>query len=63
MPIRFRMNAEGETKCAWPDSVSSSARQYCEYVQRPWRECQLPELEPDQTLGKGMADEIDNTKA
>ena len=61
MPIRFKTSAKAETKCAWPDCVSSSARQYCEYIQRPWRECQLPELEPDQTEGKKMAAQIDST--
>ena len=35
MPIRFKTTAEGKTKCAWPDCVSWSARQYCEYIQRP----------------------------
>lgn len=59
MPIRFKTDAEGKTKCAWPGCVSSSARQYCEYIQRPWRECQLPELEPDQTEGKRVADQFD----
>ena len=59
MSIRFKTNAEGRTKCAWPDCVSSSARQYCEYIQRPWRECRLPELEPDQTEAKGVADGLD----
>ena len=49
IPIRFKTTAKGKTKCAWPDCVSSSARQYCEYMQRPWRECQLPEMEPEQT--------------
>ena len=28
MPIRFKTTAEGNTKCAWPDCVSSSARLY-----------------------------------
>ena len=28
MPIRFKTGAEGKTKCAWPDCVASSARQY-----------------------------------
>ena len=60
MPIRFKTSAEGETKCAWPDCVSSSARQYCEYVQRPWVECRLPELEREQTQAKGMVDEFDD---
>ena len=60
IPIRFKTSAEGETKCAWPDCVSSSARQYCEYIQRPWRECQLPELEAAQTEGKMAADGFDN---
>ena len=35
------------------------ARQYCEYIQRPWGDCHLPELEPTQTQGKGMADQFD----
>ena len=52
IPIRFKTTAKGKTKCAWPDCVSSSARQYCEYIQRPWRECRLPEMEPEQTQGK-----------
>ncbi len=59
MPIRFK-TTEGKTKCAWPDCVSASARQYCEYIQRPWRECRLPELETDQTQGKSMADRFDD---
>ena len=59
MPIRLRTSPEGETKCAWPDCVSSSARQYCEYIQRPWRECALPELEPEQTEGKLVAGKLD----
>ena len=57
--IRFKTTAEGKTKCGWPDCVSSGARQYCEYIRRPWRECQLPEMEPEQTEGKGMADQFD----
>ena len=59
MWIRFRMTTEGKTKCAWPDCVSSSDRLYCEYIQRTWRECRLPELEPDQTQAKELADEYD----
>ena len=59
MSIRFETTTEGATKCAWPDCVSSSARQYCEYIQQPWRECGLPELEPEQTQGKGMAEILD----
>jgi len=61
--IRFTTTAEGNTKCAWPDCVSSSARLYCEYIRRPWRECRLPELEPEQTRDKRVADEIDKSKA
>ena len=59
MPIRFKTTAEGTTKCAWSDCVSSSARQYCEYIQQPWKECRLPELEPEQTQGKSVADDFD----
>ncbi|MYC07798.1 MAG: hypothetical protein F4X57_11625 [Chloroflexi bacterium] len=54
--IRFKTTAEGKTKCAWPDCVSSSARQYCEYIQRPWMECRLLEIEPQQTQGKRIAE-------
>lgn len=61
--IRYRTTAEGEAKCAWPDCVSSSARLYCEYLQCPWRECQLPEMEPAQTLGKREADKYDGADA
>ena len=60
MCIPFSTTAKGETKCAWPDCVSSSARRYCEYLQGSWRECPLPELEPDQTQGKRIADEFDD---
>ena len=61
MPIRFKTSGEGETKCAWPDCVSSRARLYCEYLQRPWRECRLPEIELEQTRGKSVADEFDRS--
>ena len=61
MTIRFKTTAEGKVKCAWPDCVSWSARQYCEFIQRPWRECRLPELEPEQTQGKGMVDQFDES--
>ena len=59
MCSRFKTTAEGKTKCGWPDCVSSSARLYCEYIQQPWRECQLPEIEPAQTQGKRVADDLD----
>ncbi len=58
-PIRFKTTPEGHTKCAWPDCVSSSVRQYCEYLRQPWTECQLPELEADQTQGKSLAIQFD----
>lgn len=57
--IRFKTTAEGKTKCAWPDCVSSSARQYCEYIQQPWRKYSLPEVEPAQAEGKSIADGLD----
>ena len=61
--IRFKTTVEGKTKCAWPDCVSSSARLYCEYIQRPWRECHLLEVEPAQTEGKRIADELDDRES
>ena len=59
--IRFKTTVEGKTKCGWPDCVSSSARLYCEYIQWPWRECQLPEIEPSQTQRKRVAGDLDNS--
>ena len=59
MCIPFKTTPDGRTKCAWPDCVSEAARLYCEYLQRPWRDCQLPEIEPDQTQAKKVADEFD----
>ena len=58
--IPFKTTAEGKTKCAWPDCVSSSARSYCEYLQSPWRECELPEIEPAQAESKRIADDLDD---
>ena len=50
--IPFNATASGKGKCAWPDCVANSERRYCEAIQRPWRECRLPELEPQQTEAK-----------
>lgn len=61
LPIRFKISTEGETKCAWPDCVSSSARQYCEYIQQNWNGCRLLELEPEQTQAKKLADKLDDS--
>ena len=61
--IRFKTSAKGKTKCAWPDCVSSSNRLYCEYVQVPWKECRLPEIEPAQKEGKSVADVLDDAAA
>ena len=59
MCIPFKTTADGRTKCAWPDCASATERLYCEYIQRPWRECQLLEIEPAQTQGKRAAAELD----
>ena len=61
MPIRFETTTKGETKCAWLECASSSARQYCEYIQQPWRECWLLELEPDQAQAKRIVGVFDQT--
>lgn len=58
--IPFKMTADGKPKCAWPDCVSSTARLYCEYIRRPWRECGLPEIEPAQAHAKRAADGVDS---
>ena len=55
MCIPFKTADNGETKCAWPDCVSWSERRYCEYIQDSWRKCRLPEIEPEQKLGKDIA--------
>ena len=51
----IRENSEGKEICPWPDCVEQGNRQHCEYIRKPWQECQLDELEPDQTKGKKMA--------
>jgi hypothetical protein len=48
----FTMDETGTFTCAWPDCVSNTSRQYCEFWGRPWRECTLSEKEPEQTQGK-----------
>lgn len=58
--IRFKVTAEGETNCAWPDCVSSNMRLHCEYLGRPWADCWLLEIEPAQTQAKGIAGEFDD---
>ena len=60
--VRFKTTSDGKTKCAWPDCVSSSERLYCEYIQSPWRACRLPDLEPNQTQAKEIADEYDECR-
>lgn len=50
--IPFKTATIGKAKCAWPDCVADRERRYCEAIQRPWRECNLPELEPQQTESK-----------
>lgn len=59
MCVPFKTTTDGKTKCAWPDCVSETMRLYCEYIRRPWRECQLPEIEPAQTQSKRKVDEFD----
>lgn len=56
--IPFKTATIGKAKCAWPDCVSNRERRYCEAIRRPWRECNLPELEPQQTEGKASIDQI-----
>ena len=56
-PVRATPN--GEELCPWPDCVQEGNRQYCEYIEDPWPECQLQELEPAQTDGKRMAETLD----
>lgn len=47
--IPFKTATIGKAKCACPDCVSDRERRYCEAIQRPWRECQLPEIKIEQT--------------
>ena len=50
----FTKDGTGTFTCAWPDCVSGTSRQYCEFWGRPWTECSLPEKEPEQTQGKAL---------
>ena len=54
-----RATPKGEELCPWPDCVQEGNRQYCEYIEEPWRKCQLQELEPAQTEGKKFAETLD----
>ena len=54
-----RATPAGEELCPWPDCVQEGNQLYCEYIEKPWRECHLKELEPEQTEGKNMAEAID----
>ena len=56
---QFTKDAAGIFTCAWPDCVSSTSRQYCEFWGRPWPECTLPEKELAQTQGKKFAAMLD----
>ena len=60
MCIRFKTTAEEGTKCGWPNCAASKERLYCDCTQAPWRECQLPEVEPAQTQGKRVADDLNS---
>ena len=54
-----RATPTGEEICPWPDCVQEGNRLYCEYIEGPWRECHLQELEPEQTEGKKVAESLD----
>ena len=54
-----RAVSDGGELCPWPDCVQEGNRRYCEYIQGPWRKCQLKELEPAQTEGKKIAETLD----
>ena len=54
-----RATPSGEEICPWPDCVQEGNRLYCEYIEDPWRECHLRELEPEQTEGKKVAETMD----
>ena len=55
----IRGTSHGAELCPWPDCVEEGNRQYCEYIEGPWRQCPLQELEPAQTEGKRFAETLD----
>ena len=59
----FSRDMTEPVRCAWPDCVSDTNRTHCEFWGRHWAACSLPELEPDQTEGKGLAALIDLEEA
>ncbi len=59
----FNKDATGAITCAWPDCVSSAARVHCEFWERPWSECTLPDKEDAQTQGKMMGALADQQEA
>ena len=59
----FTRDMTGTIRCSWPDCVSDTKRTHCEFWGRPWGECTLAELEPDQTEGKRLAALINEEEA
>ena len=57
--IPIRKTTEGKEICPWPDCVQEGNKQYCEYMENPWQECELQELESAQTEGKRLAETLD----
>ena len=55
----FRATTSGEELCPWEDCVQEGNRLYCEYLEKPWPECHLQELAPEQTEGKKVAETMD----
>ena len=55
----IRATPSGDELCPWPDCVQERNRLYCEYIEKPWRECHLREFEPEQTAGKKAAETLD----
>ena len=47
-------DANAPTPLDWRELIASA--RYCEAIQRPWRECNLPELELQQTESKEFVD-------
>ena len=56
----FTLNSEGIPTCGWPECVSNRNRTTCQFWNKPWSDCPMPQKEEAQTQGKVVANLIDD---
>lgn len=59
----FTLDPEGVPTCGWPECVSNRTRTICQFWNKPWSDCPMPQKEDAQTEGKVMAAYMDEEEA